>query len=195
MMPILKVILAGAWGYLLCSVPTGVLICRLMRAPDPRQSGSGHTGGLNVGRLAGFWAGVLTAVVDTLLGIGAVTGVILVTGNPWAAAAAGVMAVAGHNWSLYLRFDGGIGLSTLFGALLGFAPLTALGALLVLLALWLVMIKPLRIHRARATILAMLVAGPLLWLLRMPWPGVVMGTLGGLMVIAKTFPDWKRAYD
>ena len=43
--------------------------------------------------------------------------------------------VAGHNWSVFLRFEGGIGLSTLFGAMVGFAPLTAGGALLMLLSL------------------------------------------------------------
>jgi glycerol-3-phosphate acyltransferase PlsY len=100
----LEFILAGAWGYLLGSVPTGVLVCQVMRAPDPRQEGSGHTGGLNVGRSAGFLGGVLTAVVDTLLGSGSVAGTLLLTGNPWAATAAGVMAVSGHNWSLFLRF-------------------------------------------------------------------------------------------
>jgi glycerol-3-phosphate acyltransferase PlsY len=194
MNPLLELFLAGAWGYLLGSVPTGVLVCRVMRAPDPRQGGSGHTGGLNVGRSAGFLGGVLTAVVDTLLGAGAVAGAVLLTGNPWAGTAAGIMAVAGHNWSVFLRFEGGIGLSTLFGAMLGFAPLTALGALLVLIALWLAMIKLLRIHRARATILAMIAVGPLLLLLGMSWPGVVVGALGGLVVIVKTLPDWKRKY-
>ena len=195
MTPLLELFLAGAWGYLLGAVPTGVLVCRVMRAPDPRQGGSGHTGGLNVGRSAGFWAGALTTVVDALLGVGAVAGVTLLTSNPWAATAAGVMAVAGHNWSVFLRFEGGIGLSTLFGAILGFAPLTALGAFLVLLPLWLVMIKLLRIHRAQATIVAMMAAGPLLWLLGMAWPGVVMGALGGMAVIVKTLSDWKRKYD
>jgi glycerol-3-phosphate acyltransferase PlsY len=189
MNPLLELLLAGAWGYLLGSVPTGVLVCRVMRAPDPRQEGSGHTGGLNVGRSAGFLGGALTAVVDTLLGAGAVAGALLLTGNPWAATAAGVMAVAGHNWSLFLRFEGGIGLSTLLGAMLAFAPLAAAGAFLVLLSLWLVMVRLLRIHRARATILAMVAVGPLLWLLGMPWPGVVMGTLGGLVVIVKTVVD------
>ena len=194
MNPLLELILAAAWGYLLGSVPTGVLVCRVMRAPDPRQGGSGHTGGLNVGRSAGFLGGALTAVVDTLLGAGAVAGALLLTGNPWAATAAGVMAVAGHNWSLFLRFEGGIGLSTLLGAMLAFAPLAAAGAFLVLLSSWLVMTKLLRFHRARATILAMVAVGPLLWLLGMPWPGVVMGALGGLVVIVKTVPDWRRAY-
>lgn len=195
MTPILELLVASTWGYLLGAVPTGVLVCRLMRAPDPRRGGSGHTGGLNVGRSAGFGAGALTTVVDTVLGIGAVAGATLLTGNPWAATAAGFMAVAGHNWSVFLRFEGGIGLSTLLGAMLGFAPLTASAAFLVLLLSWAVMIKLLRIHRARATILAMIATGPLLWVLGMPWPGVVMGALGGLVVIVKTLPDWKRTYD
>lgn len=195
MLPLLELFLAGAWGYLLGSVPTGVLVCRAMRAPDPRQGGSGHTGGLNVGRSAGFLGGALTTVVDTLLGAGVVAGTVLLTSNPWAATVGGVMAVAGHNWSVFLRFEGGIGLSTLLGAMLAFAPLAAVGAFLVLLSLWLVMVRLLRIHRARATILAMIATGPLLWFLGMPWPGVVMGTLGGLAVIVKTLPDWKREYD
>jgi glycerol-3-phosphate acyltransferase PlsY len=195
MTSILELLVAGTWGYLLGAMPTGVLVCRVMRTPDPRQGGSGHTGGLNVGRSAGFWAGALTTVVDTGLAIGAVAGAALLTGNPWAATAAGVMAVAGHNWCVFLHFEGGIGLSTLFGAMLGFAPLTALVAFLVLLPSWVVMIKLLRIHRARATILAMMATGPLLWVLGMPQPGVVMGALGGLLVIVKTLPDWKRSYD
>jgi glycerol-3-phosphate acyltransferase PlsY len=194
MSPLFELFLAAAWGYLLGSVPTGVLVCRLMGAPDPRRGGSGHTGGLNVGRSAGFLWGVLTAVIDTLLGLGAMAGAALLIGSPWAAAAAGITAVAGHNWSVFLRFEGGIGLSTLFGAMVGFAPLTAGGALLMLLSLWLVMSRLLRIHRARATILAMVAVGPLLWLLGMPMPGVVMGALGGLVVIVKTLSDWKREY-
>jgi len=195
MSPFLELFLAGAWGYLLGAVPTGVLICRILHTVDPRQIGSGHTGGMNVGRSAGFWAGAATAVLDAALGIGAVAGAALLASNPWAATAAGVMAVAGHNWSAWLRFEGGIGLSTLLGAMLGLAPLTALAAFLALLPSWLVMTRLLRIHRAQATSLAMIAAGPLLWVLGMPWPGIVLGALGGILVIIKTLPDRKRTYD
>jgi glycerol-3-phosphate acyltransferase PlsY len=195
MTPFLGLFLAGAWGYLLGAIPTGVLICRILDAPDPRQVGSGHTGGMNVGRSAGFWAGAAAAVLDAGLGIGAVAGAALLASNPWTTAVAGVMAMAGHNWSAWLRFEGGIGLSTLFGAMLGLAPMTALAAFLALLLSWLVMTRLLRIHRARATILAMMAIGPLLWVLGMPWPGIVLGALGGSLVIIRTLPDWKRTYD
>jgi glycerol-3-phosphate acyltransferase PlsY len=190
----IDLLLAAAWGYLLGAVPTGVLVCRAVGAPDARHSGSGHTGGLNVSRTAGLWAGVLTGVVDALLGVGAVAGAALLTNDPWAATAAGVMAVVGHNWSVFIRLGGGIGLSTLFGALLLCSPLSAVLMLAILALLWVALIKLLRVHRARATILALLPAGPLLWALGEPWPVVLLGVLGGLAVILKTLPDWGRRY-
>ncbi len=191
----LDLLIAGILGYLLGAIPTGVLICRAIQAPDARWSGSGHTGGLNVSRSAGIWAGVLTGVVDALLGLGAVAGASVLTDNPWAATAAGVMAVVGHNWSVFIRFRGGIGLSTLFGAIFYLSPVAAVVLLIVLLPMWLMLIKLLRVHRARATILLTTAVGPLLWLLQLLWPGILLGALGGAMVILKTLPDWNRQYD
>jgi glycerol-3-phosphate acyltransferase PlsY len=75
-------LLAGLWGYLVGAVPTGVLVCRALRSVDVRQRGSGHTGGLNVSRVVGLRAGALTAITDTLLGVGATAGPMLLTDNP-----------------------------------------------------------------------------------------------------------------
>jgi glycerol-3-phosphate acyltransferase PlsY len=191
----IEVLLAAAWGYLLGSVPTGVLVCKAVGAPDIRRSGSGHTGGLNVSRAAGLWAGVLTGVVDGLLGVGAVAGTALLTDDPWAATAAGVMVVVGHNWSIFIRFAGGIGLSSLFGAVFFHSPLSAVLMLAILGLLWVALVKLLRVHRARATILALLPGGPLLWALGESWAVVMLGVLGGLAIILKTLPDWNRQYE
>ena len=190
----IELFLAGVMGYLLGAVPTGVLICQVLRGADVRQQGSGHTGGLNVSRVAGFWGGALTAVGDALLGGAAVAGAGLMTDNPWAATVAGVMAVVGHDWSVFIRFGGGIGLSKLTGTLLCLDPLRTLGAIAGLALFWLILVKPLHIHRARSTILAMLVIGPLLWALGMPPHGILLGALGGLVVVVKTIPDWNRQY-
>jgi glycerol-3-phosphate acyltransferase PlsY len=187
--------LAGVLGYLLGAIPTGVLISRLLRAPDVRQQGSGHTGGLNVSRTAGLWAGVATGLADAFLGLAAVSGAALLTDNPWAVTVAGVMAVAGHNWSVFIGFGGGVGLSTLFGALFRFSPLPAGGGLVVLALFWLILVRLLHVHRARAIVLTMAVIGPLLWALGLPLPGILLGAIGGLMVILKTLPDWNRQYD
>lgn len=190
----IQLFLAGVWGYLLGAVPTGVLISRALRGTDVRQQGSGHTGGLNVSRVAGFWAGALTAAGDALLGAAAVAGAPLLAENPWAATVAGVAAVVGHDWSVFIRFDGGIGLSSLAGALLYLAPLHTLGATVVLVLSWLLLVQVLRVHRARSTILAMVLVGPLLWALGTPLHAVLLGMLGGVVVIVKTLPDWDRQY-
>jgi glycerol-3-phosphate acyltransferase PlsY len=191
----IELLLAGVWGYLLGAVPTGVLVCRAVRGADVRQHGSGHTGGLNVSRAVGMWPGALTAVVDALLGVAAVAGATLLTDDPWAATVAGVAAVVGHDWSVFIRFGGGIGLSTLGGALLFLAPLRTLGAAVALVLFWLVLIRLLRVHRARSTILAMVLVGPLLWVLGLPPHGILLGVLGGAVVIIKTIPDWDRKYE
>ena len=186
---------AGLLGYLLGAVPTGVLVCRALRGADVRQQGSGHTGGLNVSRSAGIWAGALTAVADVLLGVAAVAGATLMTDNPWAATVAGVMAVVGHNWSVFIRFGGGIGLSTLAGTLLWLSPVLTLTALVALALVWATLVRLLRVHRARATILTMIAVGPLLWALGLPLHGILLGVLDGAVVIIKTLPDWDRQYE
>jgi len=190
----IDLLLAGVWGYILGAVPTGVLVCRALRSTDVRQQGSGHTGGLNVTRAAGIWAGALTAILDALLGAGAVAGATLISPGPWAATVAGVMAVVGHDWSVFIHFDGGIGLAKISGALLCLAPVPALEALAILVPSWLILIIVLRIHRARSTILVMAVVGPLLWALGLPPPSILLGMLGGAVVIIKTIPDWNRQY-
>jgi glycerol-3-phosphate acyltransferase PlsY len=190
----LELLLAGLWGYFVGAVPTGVIISRLARGEDVRQRGSGHTGGTNVARVAGTWAGLLTAVIDALLGLGAVIGATSLIHNPWAGTAAGTMAVIGHDWSVLIRFGGGIGLAKLMGALVGLDPLRALAALTAVMLLWLLLTRLLHRHRARSTILVMALAGPLLWLLGASPPTILLSALGGLAVILKTLPDWNRTY-
>jgi glycerol-3-phosphate acyltransferase PlsY len=169
-------------------------VSRMLRGVDVRQQGSGHTGGTNVARVTGTWGGVLTAVIDGLLGIIAIIPPTLLAKDPWAATVAGVMAVVGHDWSIFIRFGGGIGLAKLTGAMLGADPLRALAVLASVTILWLLLTRLLRFHRARSTILTMALVGPLLWVLGSPLAVILLGALGGLMVIIKTIPDWSRKY-
>lgn len=128
-------ILGPLAGYLLGSVPVGYLIGRLW-GKDVRSSGSGRTGATNVFRAVGLLPAVLTGLGDLLKGALAI---LLAQQLGWGAAAevlAGVASVAGHNWSLFLRFSGGAGTMTNLGALLVLSPLACLGvAPLGLLAL------------------------------------------------------------
>ena len=194
MIEAVEVLLAGVMGYLLGAVPTGLLVGRALRGVDVRQHGSGHTGGLNVSRAAGTWAGVLTAAIDVLLAIAAILGARLISDNPWAITAAGAMAVVGHNWSIFIRFHGGIGLSSLGGAMVTLVPLPTLGAGGILALVWVALTRLLRIHRARATIMMMIALGPVLWALGVPLHGILMGAGGAAVIIIKSMPDWHRQY-
>ena len=189
-----EILLAGVLGYLLGAVPTGVLICRALRTSDVRQHGSGHTGGLNVTRVGGIWAGTLTVAADVLLGVAAVAGTMLVTDSIWATAVAGAMAVVGHNWSVFIRFGGGIGLSTLGGTLIYLSPERTLVTVGVLVLAWFLLTRPLGVHPARTTIFTMFAVGPVLWASGIPSHGVLMGVMGAIVVILKTLPDWHRQY-
>jgi len=160
-----RLLIAAVFGYFVGSFPTGVLVTRLLGKPDLRLSGSGHTGGLNVSRLAGIAWGVVTALVDVSKGILAAWLAVRLTGTSWALPAAGMGAVAGHCWSAYggrtrFGFAGGMGLSTLGGLLLWQQPL----ALPIAVALWGLGYLLLR-NSPRAVMLMAVLMAPVFWLL------------------------------
>jgi glycerol-3-phosphate acyltransferase PlsY len=187
-------LLCALWGYLIGAIPTGVGVARLFGGADVRATGSGHTGATNVARAAGTRAGLLTLGLDMLLGFLAVGGVRLLTSDPWAAAVAGICVVIGHNWSVYIRFAGGIGLAKYAGMMiaLGLWQVWAVG--LFFIGFWLLLTKKLHRHRARSTILGMALAVLLLWGGRIPLPALVQGALGALAVMMKSLGDWNRVY-
>jgi len=120
---------AVALAYLLGSIPMGYLAAKL-KGVDVRRVGSGRTGGSNVLRAAGVIPAALTIVSDLLKGFGAVYAAkSLLPGMPLAPALAGLAVVAGHNYSVFLGFDGGVGSMTMLGAALALMPFASLGAL------------------------------------------------------------------
>ena len=135
-------------GYLLGSIPFGVLIGKRSARVDVRQVGSGKAGATNVLRVAGKKAAALVGILDLLKGLVAVVfaGLIfsqeyLVVGGSglwWLARSAQVVAalsaMAGHNFPIFLKFKGGRGVATFFGGLLFLCPAAALfgGEVLIL---------------------------------------------------------------
>lgn len=110
-------------GYVLGSLPSGVILGRLM-GKDPRQSGSGNIGASNVTRLLGKKAGALTLLLDVGKGVLATALVLRVYGQV-PALVAGVSAVIGHCYPVWLKFKGGKGVATAFGAMAVILPTVA----------------------------------------------------------------------
>jgi glycerol-3-phosphate acyltransferase PlsY len=110
-----RLFFATVLGYTIGAFPTGVVVTRLLKKPDVRLSGSGHMGGLNTYRQAGVAGGLVTALVDIGKGVLAAWLAQRLTGTSWALPVAGVAAIAGHCWSAYIGFAGGMGLGTMAG--------------------------------------------------------------------------------
>ena len=107
-------------AYLLGSIPTGYLVSRYAAGIDIRDYGSGNVGASNVLEHVGMWQGILQGAFDCLVkGCLPVVLCKLAGADLWVQGAAGFVAVAGHNWSPYLRLTGGRGVSVAVGAALG----------------------------------------------------------------------------
>ncbi len=178
-------------GYLIGAIPSGVIVSRAVAGRDPRRVASGHTGGLNTARTIGPAGFFLAGVPDTMKGIAAVVLVRqLVTSDPWASVFTGVAAVAGHCWSVYLSFSGGMGISVLGGLMLFFAP----PVVPVIIALWAALRFTLIRHTPRAVAFAALTTGPVAWLFGASPPVVVLGAAGGMVLFLRHLSDWHRVY-
>jgi glycerol-3-phosphate acyltransferase PlsY len=134
-----KFVTVAVVGYLLGSIPFGILICRRMAKVDVRQYGSGKMGTTNVLRTAGSKAAVLVFVLDLLKGVAAVVIAGLIVGRDYlvvggvhwgvlvAQVIAALAAMAGHNRSVFLKFrGGGRGVATFFGGMAALFPPAAL---------------------------------------------------------------------
>jgi glycerol-3-phosphate acyltransferase PlsY len=141
-------------GYLLGSIPFGLIISRMTSNLDISKYGSGNIGGTNVMRILGLGPGALVMILDLGKAFAAVIFArFIFTGaaplffgfppitdpvQPIAEAVAALVAMAGHNWSVYIKFRGGKGVSSYFGSLLAFCPIIALtggGVIIVTVAI------------------------------------------------------------
>ena len=119
---IILVIAAYFWG----AIPVAYLVVKGLRGVDLRAHGSGSVGSSNAAHVVGRWIAVATGVVEVLKGatpIWVAQALDLEIGQQMAA---GVACIVGHNWSVWMRFKGGRGMSILFGVMLAVARLELL---------------------------------------------------------------------
>lgn len=107
---------AASIGYICGALPFGFWYVKAARKIDIRDVGSGRTGGTNAYRAGGAFIGLFTGFSDIVKGFVAIWLTRLLLGDvlgetylPWALATTAVMAVIGHNWSVFLKWGGGAG--------------------------------------------------------------------------------------
>ncbi|MDX1654631.1 MAG: glycerol-3-phosphate 1-O-acyltransferase PlsY [Candidatus Competibacteraceae bacterium] len=163
-------------GYLAGSLSTAIITCRLLGLPDPRSQGSGNPGATNVLRFGGKKAAVITLFGDFLKGLVPVVLALGLGASTTGVALTALAAFLGHLYPLFFAFQGGKGVATALGVMLGLSPLLALTALLT----WLVVAYGLKISSLAALTAAVL--SPLYgWLLGLP--GAYMLALLAMMVL------------
>lgn len=149
-MIIAKLVAVIIIAYLLGSIPFGLIISKVSKGIDVTKYGSGKVGGSNVMRAAGTKAGILTIVLDICKAAGAVVLATVIVGPGMltivganihyyqaAQVTAGLAVIAGHNWSIFLKFKGGSGVASFFGTLIPVFPPAAIfgGEVLAVVAL------------------------------------------------------------
>jgi glycerol-3-phosphate acyltransferase PlsY len=135
-----EMLFALALGYLLGSIPFGLLLTRLAGKGDIRNFGSGNIGATNVLRTGSRGLAALTLILDCLKATAAILLAKRLLGDETAAAAA-TGAMVGHLYPVWLKFRGGKGAATFFGVLIALLPIAAA----VYAATWILLLLTLRI--------------------------------------------------
>ncbi|HRD65846.1 MAG TPA: glycerol-3-phosphate 1-O-acyltransferase PlsY [Candidatus Competibacter sp.] len=135
-----------ALGYLAGSVSTAIIVCRAMGLPDPRSEGSRNPGATNVLRFGGRKAAAITLAGDFLKGLLPVLLARLVGLEETGLALTALAAFLGHLYPVFFGFEGGKGVATAFGTILGLSYPVALATL----ATWLIMAFVVRISSLSA---------------------------------------------
>ncbi|WP_421724639.1 glycerol-3-phosphate 1-O-acyltransferase PlsY [Bauldia sp.] len=177
----LSILGALALGYLLGSIPFGLILTRLAGLGDLRAIGSGNIGATNVLRTGRKDIAAATLVADCLKG----TVAVLVAGALFGsdgAMVAGLGAFVGHIFPVWLKFKGGKAVATYIGVLLGLA----WPAALIFVVVWLAMAFAFRISSLSALTASLITPPVLIFLLGEP-------RVGGLFVVLTAIVWWRHA--
>jgi len=200
-MEILRILSVLLLAYLVGSIPSGWIVVKIATGKDVLKVESGRTGGTNAMRAAGFFAGLVTALLDVLKGVS--TGWIvswLMPGDVWLQVLAAVLAIIGHNYSVFLlklddngklRFRGGAGGATALGGAIALWP----QAWMVILPLAVLVF--LLVGYASVTTISIAASALLVFIYRAavgtsPWVYVLYGALALAIVVIALRPNLER---
>ena len=178
-------------GYFLGAVPFGYLLVRRRLGQDVRAAGSGSIGATNVTRAAGPALGALTLLLDLGKGYAAVALASWLTGDTIVMATAGVAAIVGHSFPVFLGFRGGKSVATGVGVFAYFTPLpllAALGVWIIVVAIWRYVSLGSVLAAAAYPLLAMAMQHP-------PLPVSAAGVAGASLIILRHHANIRRLID
>ncbi len=175
---------AAIAGYLLGSIPFGLVLTRLAGLGDIRQQGSGNIGATNVLRTGGKGLGAATLLLDG--GKGAAAVLIAARFGPDTAFLAGLGAFLGHLFPVWLRFRGGKGVATFLGVMLGIAWPVGLGACLT----WLAVAALTRFSSLAALAAALAAPGYALWLA--DWQRMELAAICAVLIFVRHHANIRR---
>lgn len=173
-MMIVYVILA----YLIGSIPSGLIIGKGLFGTDVRQFGSKNIGATNTYRVLGLKVALPVFICDALKG--AIGVLLLASYGPAFAVLGGILAMVGHNWSIFLGFKGGRGVATGLGVLIALSPLVAV----ICFAIWGIIVYPTKLV-SLGSIIAAAAVPLLMFLTGQSWWYVGFGALAALFVILR----------
>ncbi|MFZ5881492.1 MAG: glycerol-3-phosphate acyltransferase [Chloroflexota bacterium] len=196
-MQILLAIGVIALAYVIGSIPFGLLIVKLMTGKDIRTVESGRTGGTNAMRAAGFWAGLLTALMDILKGaVGVWIARALFPDAAWLHVLAPLAAILGHNYSIFLierdaqgrfvRLRGGAGGAPSVGGAMG------LWAASVLIIVPLGALVFFTLGYASITTMSVALFAIIVFAVRGQWVYVLYGVLAEVLLIWALRPNIQK---
>lgn len=179
-MSALSIAVAMYIAYLIGSLSTAIIVCKLMGLPDPRSQGSNNPGATNVLRIGGKKAAVITLIGDFLKGLIPVLIARWYGFDITALALISLSAFLGHLFPIYYKFEGGKGVATYIGCLFGLNWIVALGWV----AAWLIITLMSR-YVSIASMIACLLAPLYIWLFTQNWNVVAILSVMTLFIIIR----------
>ena len=174
-------------GYVIGAIPVGFIVARLFGGGDIRRSGSGSIGATNVLRTLGTLPAIVTLAGDIAKGYLAVNVARALVPARWGAAASAVLVIVGNCWPVFLRFRGGKGVATGFGAFLALTPWATAPTVLV----WLAVTASFR-YVSLASIMACVCLPVGVALLGYPRPSIAAAAAAAIIIIVRHRENLRR---